>query len=573
MRMLLRQHWPAVMLAFLVGLLIVLPALAAKLRFGIPFDHPINIRIDDEFFYFARIRDVIDGNPMLGNAYLAEHKSKPPSPLFLGEWLLAQPIRLFGGGVVAWGVMYDFFLPAIITLLTYACLYVLTDRRWLSLLGMVFLILGWSPSDFARAVSPQLNFIFWLSQFLLLDGLRRAYEHRTPLGSLAALSAVNFGLLFYLYPYYWTFYLLLLAFLAAFWWRQGEWPMARALLLVVGGGLVLAVPFFLSTLRAMQLPEYGETLRRISMIDSHFPSGIAIVVPGLAFLALVGVLLRTGIMRWTGRLIFLAAGVLVIMLAVNQHVFTGRNFEFSSHYAPLALFWFTLLGSFVIASTWQRLTAALRPPLAIGMASVVIAMAAWQVRDIGAWFRPPPAEALATSAQDLELFGWLNRHVEPDAVVYAPPSLSSLIPIYTAANVFFAVPVRLSFVPDAEVLDRFLLNHYAETLDRERVAANERAIYGVQFINAAAHARQGNRLRAIFGFRLKPVDPLPAEAVERVVARSGELGAADFKGALKRYRVDYLISEATRSSHPAFAALPFLTEAATVGRFAIYRLR
>ena len=567
----LRLHWPALALALLVGLVMVLPALGAKLRSGISFDHPANIRIDDEYWYFARIREVLDGHPTIGNPYLWEHKSKPPSPVFLGEWILAQPIRLVGGGVVAWGVIYDFFLPAIITLLTYSCLYVITRLRWLAVLGAVFLILGWSPSDFGRAVSPQFNVVFWLSQFLLLERLVRAHEAARPLSRLAVLSAVNFGLLFYLYPYYWSFYFVLLAFLGALFWYRRERRMVGALLITLGGGLVIAAPFFLHTLRAMQLPEYAETLRRISMIDSHFPSGIAIVVPGLALLAVVGALTWKGIVPRTRHLAVLVVGVFAIMLSANQHVLTGRNFEFSSHYAPLALFWFTFLGGFLISAVWLRL-GAMRFRIGCGIALVVIAMAAWNFRDTGAWFRPLPAEALAASAENLELFAWLNEHAEPDAVVFAPLSVSHLMPIYTAANVFFAVPARLSFLPDAEVLDRFLLNHYGERVSREGVLANERAIFGVQFINAAAHARQGNKLRGLLGLRQKPVDPLPDEAVERALERWRELGRTDFRSALERYRVDYLVSETARPS-PAALAIRSFAAGDRVGRFSIFKLR
>lgn len=131
----LRDHWPVFLLAFLVGFMLVFPALVAKFGYGIPFDSPANIRIDDEFFYFARIRDVLDGHFMLGNAYLWEHKDNPPAPLFFGEWLAAAPLKVLGLNPVAGGALYDFLLPPLAVLLAYACLFQITKNLVLALGG------------------------------------------------------------------------------------------------------------------------------------------------------------------------------------------------------------------------------------------------------------------------------------------------------------------------------------------------------------------------------------------------------------------------------------------------------
>src|SRR3989344_8594094 len=201
----LRQHWSAAALALAVGVLLSLPPFWGKFYHGTPLNAPVNIRIADEFYYLARIKDVLDGYPLSGNAFTWEHKTGlAGQPVFLGEYLMAQATRLTGLDVVAGSALLDAFLPMAAVLLTYACIFTVTTSRCLSLFGAAALFLFFFPDDFARTVSPQLNFLFWLTQFLLLEALfvRKPAPGRRRILSIAA--AINFGLFFYLYTYYST---------------------------------------------------------------------------------------------------------------------------------------------------------------------------------------------------------------------------------------------------------------------------------------------------------------------------------------------------------------------------------
>lgn len=582
-----KKHWPALVLAFLFGLMLILPAVAAHLRFNVAFDSPANIRAADEFLYLARIREVLDGHPTIGNAYLWEYKAKPPSPLFLGEWLLAQPVfafqKLSGQAqpqVVAADVLYDFFLPAIAFLLTYACLMAVTSQRGVALFGAAFLFFGLFPGDFARAWSPQLVFPFWLSQFLLTFLVIRDAPPSPQVRYLPWLAAANFGLLFYLYPYYWTFYLAFFAIAAFLFFLRGERPAAKLFGIIAAGGLVLAIPYIVMTVRAAALPEYVETLRRIGMIDSHFPSGLAIVVPAVLLLAVCALAIRLRIISWNRPTIFFVSGVLAAAASVNQHVITGKNLEFSSHYSMLAAFWFVFFAAYLLGSLgeWVSRRPGMRAPAmilgrwpAVSAAAAVFAVIVFGFRAGPAWFRGSPPEALA-----MERYGpvldWVNRNTAPDDVIYAPPELSELIPIYTGANVYFASPARVFFVPDAEVLDRFILSRYYDTFEREFVAENFRSVFGNAAVNAALHAGRENAVRRLLGLELMPVDAVPDAAVERIENRYRELRQGDFERELKRYRVDYLVWDRSVLPDAPFDRLPFLAKRHEEGTFTIYQV-
>lgn len=578
----LRTHWPAVLLALLAGLVLVMPALVAKVRFGIDFGSPANIRINDESLYFARIRDVIDGYPTIGNPYLFEHKAKPPSPIFLGEFLVALPIiavqhlaGLTQPSVVAFGAFYDFLLPALLTLLTYACLFAVTRRRWVSVCAAAYLFLGLPSNDFGRVVSPQFNFLFWLSLFLLLYLVFAGEGSARRRNVLSALAAVNFGLLFYLYTYYWTFYLAFLGIFAVWHFIRREHAEGKRALAIAGGGLVVAIPYLLLMLRAWRLPEYAETLRRIGMIDSHFPSGIAIVAMSGLLLAAAAFLIRRGVVALDGKTIFLASGVAAALASVNQHVITGKNLEFSSHYFLLSVFWCMFAAAYLLAAVWAN-EARFRAALAVVVVAVVAFTIALKAPDtVTSWFAPPSAEALARE-RALPVLEWLNTHAAKNDVVYAPGTLSALIPIYTAENVYFAGPAHLSFMSDAEVLDRFVLTNYfraARDFSVEFARENLQAVFGVYSLDTVGHLAQENRLRAFLGLAPKPIPPLADAEVERILQRARELRSGNFEKELRHYRVDYAVWDRVAEPSAPFGKLSFLKPAAALSDFTIYRVR
>ncbi|MDP3727234.1 MAG: hypothetical protein Q8R35_01190 [bacterium] len=541
---LIREHWAAVLLALGVGFLLILPPLWVKVSQGLSFNDPVNIRIADEFYYFARIRDVLDGYPLSGNAYLWEHKADPPGqPVFLGEYLTAQAIRMTGLDVVAGSAVLDFVLPVFAVLLTYACLFAVTASRGFSLLGAAVLFLGFFRGDFTRTVSPQMNFLFWLSQFFLLYQLAAADRRGRARAILAVAAAANFGLLFYLYPYYWTFYLAFLGIAFLFALAGRAYGYARALAAVAGGGLAVALPYLWLMVRTVSSPAYAETVRRIGMIDSHFPSGIAIVVPALVLLVLGVLAARVGALGGGRSFIFFASGTLAAMVSVNQHVITGKNIEFSSHYYPLSVFWFTFFSAYLVVSVVRHVGRQRVVAILAGVAAA--AMVAF-----GVWQSIPPQFSVERGnlRRYLPLFAWFRAYAIADEVVLAPPAISSILPIYTGNNVLFSHFARLSLVGDEEILDRFTLAVYH---DPPEPASAVGTVFGVQYLDAALHTVQENKVRRLFGLAPKDVIFIPPPAIERIAERRRVISGEGWERALNRYRVDYVVLD--RASPRAMA--------------------
>ncbi|MEK7507183.1 MAG: glycosyltransferase [Patescibacteria group bacterium] len=528
----LKAHWLAFIFAALFGLMIISPQLYHQWTLG-PVWQGINRQMaDDSLFYLARIREVIDGHPTLNNAYLAEYKSGWPRQIFLAEYLLAQPLKLFGLTVARGQLIYNFILPFLVFLLTYLALYLICSSRFLGLIGASFLFYGLFLFVFFRPVSPQFNFLFWLVQFILvwLVVKKSAWPWILPL------SIINLGLLFYIYPYYWTFYLILFALLfwTYFWLdRHLSWRLFK----ISTGGLLLGSFYFYYTYLVSHLPGFEETLTRVQLVYTRFPSGIRVV-------AWAGVLFALILAAWRWRLVsmdaqtkFFAAGALAVIVSVNQHLLTGRNFEFSSHYYPLTVFLSVFGLVYLLCKVKGRLGKLVKLLLLLAI-----------LFPIGSSFNRyfKTAYAFDRSAQDQSyapVLDWLNRNTEPDSVVYAGETLSQLIPVYTANNVFYSRYANLFLLTDAEIYERFIINNYFEKFDRQFILANDRAIFGVRYVDRYGHAVQGNKLRKLLGLKPEPEIYLPAAAIDQFLTLAAKLQSQPFSILTKKYQIDYFVFE------------------------------
>ncbi len=556
----LKIHWPVLVFAAVFGLMITLPYLYHQWALGPVFQGINRQMADDSLFYLARIHDVIDGHPTLSNAYLAEYKSGLPQQIFLAEYLLAQPLKLFGLTVAQGQLVYNFVLPGLAFLLTYLALYQIFSSRFWSLAGVWLLLGGLFLSVFFRPVSPQFNFLFWLTQFILAWLIIKgsAWPWVLPL------SILNFGLLFYIYPFYWTFYLIFFGLLFfAYWWseRQLSWRFLKISL----GGLSLGSFYLYYTYLSSKLPGFEETLTRVQMIYSRFPSGIRVMAWAMALLFLILAAWRWRLISMDARTKFFAAGALTSILSVNQHLLTGRNFEFSSHYYPLTVF-FSVFG---LAYLLSKLKGHFGKFFKLFLLLAIL----FQISSsLNRYFKA--AFTFDRSGQDQRyavVLEWLNQNTPPDSVVYANKTLSQLIPVYTANNVFYSRYANLFLLTDAEVYERFILNNYFEKFDKQFVLVNDRAIFGVRYIDRYGHTVQGNKLRKLVGLKLEPEVYLPKTAVDQFLVLAAKLQSQRFADLIKRYRIDYFVFEKNDPSLKSFIQTKSAIKVYEANTFIVYR--
>ena len=539
----MRRHLVAILLAIAFGLLIVWPLFYFQFVLGDEYRGIQNQIIDDELFYMARIRDVMDGHPMLGNAYLFEHKNQLPQQLFLPEWFLAQPLQLLNLDVAQGRILYSFILPALAFLLTYFAFYGIKPSRFWANLFAIFLFFGLYLFKFSRPVIPQFVFLFWLAQFIFLwsrffgSKKSRILDSQSESGQfhfdwLLLLNILNFGLLFYLYPFYWTFYLVFFAAAVLIYFLKDRFLSKQFLKILVGGAIIGSFYFYLTFL-ASRLPEYLETLTRLQLVFSYSPSEFKTVVLAFFTLILFGILYRFKLTKINKETLFFIYGTISFLLVTNQNILTGRKFEFG-HYRMSAVF-FLVFAVYYIASQIK-----LGLKLKFLFAFILIIISVYGIYGYAQMVFKVSDQDIYTQNYK-EIFNWLNKNTPPDSVVYANEEISSFTPVYTSNNVFYSRNANLFIISDAEVEDRFILNNFFEKFDRDFVIQNERAIWGVRYIDRYGDAVQANKWRKLFNLELKDETRLPENEIERVLAKAGEIQTDQPSKDLKKYRVDYFI--------------------------------
>lgn len=561
-----KQNLAILCLAIVVGLFTGLPQLILIDNMRDQYQGVYPIFGSDDLYYGARAQESLDGHIKLANPYLLEHKESRSSPFWFPDLIVATVADHFTEEDVGMAfIILDFIVPALLVTLTYFLLISIYPNWKLALTFSALLHLGVFLDEFGRSPSPQINFLFFLS---LLMFTILAVKSRKLIWYI--LIGFNLGGLFYIYPYYWTYFFLAISLWALIslvvfknWRDFWLWVLSG----VIAG--VLGLPY-LSSLFGQQDSIYHETLTRLGMIDSHFPSGLAI---GLVVLVACGVwfaIHRRYRMDFDYIGGFLLTLTISSFLATNHHVVTGKNLEFSSHYFMPTVFVSSLLIYFslsVIHYRFEKDYAKLSEGLLV---IVVLGLLLYSGQII--WQHSIPRQNDFDRQRYSVVLDWLRANTKPEEVVWANNSLSALVPIYTKNNVFYVDSINFQFVGDEEVVDRFLLSRLdGEVIDDQYLKDHERYIWRVHYINQFAHISRQNKFRKIIGFDLQEIERLPGIEIKKVLDRFSVLNRLSWTESTRDFQVDYLIIDRSQDEVPN-KVRPFLIEKTDVGSFDIYKI-
>ncbi len=562
-----KRHYGVVILAVAIGALTAGPQILA-IR-GVPnFQGIYKIVNNDELYYLARGKEIIDGHTAIANPYLYEHKTEPPVQIGLPDYLLAKPLALLGIEIHQGYLFYDFVLPALGTIFTYGIVYFLTRSILVSFLGAAFLHLNLFLYSFNRSPSPQLNFLFWLSLFWLwLKFIER------PTTAKAILVGSNLGLLFYIYPYYWTYYVVFFGVYIFLTCLFKQSLPAKKYLIILAVALLAAGPYFINLWQSLSLAYYDETLTRIGLITTHFPSGRKIIMWGGLATLLYFLACWRKIISLNRQSLFLLSGTLATMIVTNQHLITGKNLQFSSHYWELSVFIFVFTSLYIMANwlkrdkfktSWSKLSLILLTLFVFYRPAAYIATLAadggphYTARDIAEQRYAP-------------VFDWLRNQTLKDDVVFANNEISVLTPIYTANNVFFQGLAGLHFMSNEEIWERFVLNNFWDQMDADYLVKNKFSIWGAHYQTLYDHNQSKNKVRKFFGLPLEEYVKYPPAAIEEFLARARPIKQGDFLIQIRKYRVDYFVQDKTVDRWP-IEQLTFLIKVFERDNLLIYKV-
>lgn len=375
----IKEHYLVLLVAFLVGVIYIAPHLAFIYSLGDDYKGIPMMQTGNEDFYLARIREVIDGHPLIGSFVFYEYKNQPSLSPPIGEFFYAIPSIVFGISPVNIIIISRFFLPLILFLLVYWLVYVLTDRPRsflgkLNALACALLVtLGFDLVDYrnlwlfftgqrelsgsflvwSRPVNPVLGAVF-LFAFLnfVWRIVQKTRSKKTSIGGAALFLTLMVGSYFFS----WGVALSVLGVLFLSYLFKKEYVVVKDLFLVFVWTALLSGPYWYLALRASQSPWYKDSVLRSGLFYTHYPILNKLMLATLALYLVVAILIPSwknrlpagGLRRSLFKTIksfknwqwFGIAFILGSLWAYSQQVVTGRTiwpYHFAQYTIPLSM--------------------------------------------------------------------------------------------------------------------------------------------------------------------------------------------------------------------------------------------
>lgn len=560
----IKKHWLAVVLAFIIGFLAMLPVLRSISNLGFNnFKGVYPLIIDDEEHYLARVKDVVDGYSGLGNAYLAEHKNDPYVAPSLAEWFLAKISVFLQLPVAAWFFYLDFILPFFGFIFFYLFLYSIIGRkRTAALLVFLFFLL------FLREVNrPIIQQLVFLPFFLGLWSVWRSYitaDRKSYFYSF--LTSVFFGILLYISPYFWTT-LVVLYFLtlgAAFLAQKNVKFILKSGVIFIFGALLFSWPYLINLSRAAANIFFTETTMRMGMLNTHWPGcffNVSFAV--FAFILLLG--RRKAIAK--EKFVFALACLATIVIINWQNIVTGKYLLFSSHYLPAVIILIFVCLAIIFASLRESningLSSNKNTERMVIMGLLVLIALIINHQFNGAKFSLTAniSKERMIAAQNLSVvFAWFNQNTPKDSVIYFLEddyyAGSALYPIYTHNNIYSHGGYDVYFLlSNEELLDRALRhNIFNDAFNEEFLKQSHFGPLTLYYISLYQNSQVRNKIiSALTGENKKTDEMYPPEYTDWVIGKYCEIKKEDVRSALKKYQLDYIVLNVKKDNNGEMA--------------------
>ncbi len=533
------SHFPAILIALAIGIATGAPQLYVVHQMGSAYKEIFPITSDDDRYYEGRSQEARDGFPMLGNPYVLEFRSAPSVSFWVPDATLSYAGEFLGLDVQYTSVFFDFTLPPILFLVTYAILLLVTQSTLISVAAASLFHLGFFLDTFTRSPSPQFNFLFVELAIFLALRVIQSKKYAVPL-----LGAV-LGTLFYIYPYYWTFTIaavgmFFLATLVRRELRSQIFPFGTAL----GVGTLLGSPVLYQMYMLSHSVAYQETVSRLGLIRSHTPTGFSTIVLCTVAASVVAMAIwrvesvRANLFSW-----FFLSAILGGLIASNSQIITGKNGEFSIHYFLPAAYITFLAITYILSIFFRSLPESINRRIVPSIALVLC---------IGATIFLITESVVArfkVHGENLEeqrygpIMLWLRENTAPESVVLAAEDTSYLIAAYTPDRIFYSRNANLHIMTDEEVWTRFYLLYYGAKYDDDFFTNHVGQIWGAHYFDEYGHEMQLNKFRKLIGLPLVPAEVIPQAAKDTLRKFAASLSEKNPNLILGNRKIDYAISE------------------------------
>ena len=563
----IRTHAPALVLALVAGAITIAPHLLLWSDSGY---RGIEIMmLDAENHYFARVQEVYEGYPAIGNTFLPD-KEKPYATPPLGEITIAIFGKIFGLDAPRAAVLSKPLSVFIITLLIYVFAWLLSRSRIAALVAAAVPVFGYnlikfslvpftdllqgSPAGgpfffFSRLVNPSVSGILLFGALALM--FHAIFERERATWWQAALLGTLIGASLYISPFAYSF-LGALLFIVWIWaLLKSEYARARGAFFAGLVALFFSIPFAFNYISLHALPEYEHVAQHIGVVVRRdFILGL--LLPLLAVVVAFG---WTRFFSKTGRT-FLLLVCTALFCALNQQLLTGVYLQ-PGHYhwyitKPLAGI---ILGMFVggfihrfLSVSFARVTVVL----------VLVGLVFNSMGFVAPWYAETRADILSTQMY-APVVTYLNT-LTTVHTVWSDETTSDYIPIYTRHYAPNSINVGAYPVPQHFFDNRVFLEYrlrgvkpedFEDTIRREAGRVSGR-LWGMWLNELVGDA-----------------SAIPQPEYERLVEGYSEFYKKEWNDAFKTLNISLVVVNI--SERDRYSSIQSLEEVGFVGEFILYQ--
>jgi len=618
----LRAHWFIVISAAIMAILVMSPIIVFPFLAGTDY-RGINIghSSEDDFFYFARGKEVLEGHA-LGNPYFREGKDSQAIHHSIIEQLLVRPLVWLGVESGHTLVTYYYFAMGmgifLLIVLIYTLVWMLSHNKLLAATAALCVVGGHYFVAYNKLKTPFSSFSFDLNPYqrptfpiwssvpffiflnFLVKGLKSHWKYLLAAG-------VVFGALFYIYFFAWSFALALLGCL---------WLVALARRDYAGVKKITAVALLgiaIGLYNVITMYRFNEsTAGRLSLFMSHQIKSYAhfYKISGLSMViaALFGwfVYKRRNDPYWP---LWLAI-ILTSWVVLNTQLITGReilDFHYSRYFVyPLVIIMgLYMLWSLIQNPRYQRI-------MLVGLLILIYTdTAARAYRGTRATF-----EIKKYAQQYSPIIDYLNTQ-KPSVVLGSDLFYSDVVVVYTQSDLLWSEMAYMYVFPMERLEDVINVYYYMDlegrrnftnfvyALRKKRTSDASPVRYhpiyelssytikneGVSELNLSQVSNLYNLYRYIEGYRLifqsplyttiKTLNQLEAivteaerkEVVTSLSKRFQEVATPiKIMDILKKYGVQYIIWDAVRQPEWDLSTLPGLKELLVSNNIHLYQV-
>ena len=555
LKLFLKSHGVALAMALLVGATAIAPHLLAQNALGADYQGFPFLFKGNEDYYMAKIQDIIDGHWLANSPYLYDYKNKVSLVFPIGEYLYALPALLFGVSVASVLMATKFIFPVLLFLLVYFLLYNLSKRtmgdKINAIFGGLLITIGeyfvnykdtWSRltgqnyglylSIWTRPVNPITGALFLFIFLILLWKSVRSDKWYYPIAAGIVLGIMP-G-----YIFSWMVALSVLGAYAIILLVHRRFKTIKKFFIIVLSSVLAGLPVWYLWFRSFFAAADGQyAASRFGLTLTHYPilNKVALAQT-ILFLALF-------LFEWRRKKKnnekfeewwwFAAALVASNWLVYNQQIITGRVVwppHLTQYTVPLVFLTFVL----ILGNYFRRLVPKLWSLFVIAISGVFVLFIVMTTFNYSGQMKN-----FSKLQQYVPFFNWLTRYSARDCVVLANEEwdnndfLTRWIPAFTHCNTYLT-----GYFPSSAPLERIYFSYLVNLRLRDVKKQDlEKYLWS-----------QKDILRAYFADTWQQAftptdDSWLAGPISKLVDDYDRLNQEDFVTVLKRYRLDYLVSE------------------------------